>query len=66
MEEIIDFREIIKKRLKKTSLSVPALARKCECAQQTIYNYLNGDTQINAELLGRILSELKVKVTVNA
>lgn len=55
---MIDFKKIIRAELKKQDMSVPVLAHKVECNYQTIYNYLNGKSTSNADLLEDILNVL--------
>jgi transcriptional regulator with XRE-family HTH domain len=58
-----DFRKQIKAVLKKQKLSVPKLAARVGCNQQTIYNYLSAgkrQTPINADLLSKIFDILKI------
>ena len=53
---MIDFRKMLKKEMKKRKLSVPALARAVELHHQTIYDYLEGKSQITAANLEKILN----------
>ncbi len=55
----IDFREQIKKLLKKKKMSIPRLASEVELNSQTIYNYLSGRTEITAGNLEKILMLLQ-------
>lgn len=57
----IDFRAEIKKLMEKRKMNVPELARSVEppINPQTIYNYLNGDTEMTSGNLERILNKLK-------
>ncbi len=59
---MICFRKLIKKQLKKKKIVIPALARAVDCSNQTIYNYLAEDTEINAALLEKILNYLEIKI----
>jgi len=58
----IDFRDQIKKLLKKNKLRVPQLAREVEMNQQTIYNYLAGRTEMTSGNLEKILMRLQDKL----
>ena len=55
---MIDFRKQIKRDLKKQKISVPKLAANVGCNQQTIYNWLQGRTPINSDLLEKIINLL--------
>jgi transcriptional regulator with XRE-family HTH domain len=59
--KMIDFREQIKAELKKQKLSIPKLAVQIGCHQQTIYNYVAGRSPINADLLEKIFTILKIR-----
>ena len=53
-----NLRAAIKKQMKKQKLSVPALARALELNQQTLYNYLAGNTEMTADNLLRLIDHL--------
>ncbi len=55
----VDFRSEIDRLLKKKRMSVPQLAREVDLNPQTIYNYLQGRSEITAGNLERILETLK-------
>lgn len=54
-------REDIQVLINKKNISVAKLARKTDIHQDTIYNFLKGDSQMTAENLDKLLEVLKVK-----
>ncbi len=52
-------RENIKFALEKKDISVAKLARLTDIHQDTIYNFLNGKSQMTADNLDKILKALK-------
>ena len=58
----IDFRKTIRMILNCQKMSVPALARQAGCNPMAIYNFLAGRTEMKADLLGKVLSVLKIKL----
>jgi len=57
----IDFRKIIKKRMKKRHINIPQLARIININQQTLYNYLAGRSELTAGNLQKIFNFFKIK-----
>lgn len=53
-----DFKNQIKKLMKQKKISVPKLARAVDVANQTIYNYLSGRTDIAASTVEKMLDFL--------
>lgn len=58
----MDFRKLIKSEMEKREMSVPALARKVELNQQTLYNYLAGKSELTAVNLEKVFEVLEIKV----
>jgi len=58
----IDFRKTIPMILNCQKMSVPALARQAGCNPMAIYNFLAGRTEMKADLMGKILSTLKIRL----
>jgi len=58
----IDFRKTIRAALDAGKMKVPELARQVGCNQMAIYNFLAGRTQMKADLLGKILTALEIKL----
>jgi transcriptional regulator with XRE-family HTH domain len=61
----IDFRDLIRRRLKSFKMSVPELARRIGKNHQTIYNYLSKRTSMRDDTLAAIFSELQIKIQTN-
>jgi len=58
---MIDFREEIKKRMKKQKINTPELARRAGLNAQTMYNYLAGKSEMTTANLSAVLDILGVK-----
>jgi ribosome-binding protein aMBF1 (putative translation factor) len=58
----IDFRKTIRVVLDRRKMSVPSLAGQVSCNPMAIYNFLAGRTEMKADLLGKVLSVLKIKL----
>lgn len=58
----IDIRKIIKVKLRIMRISIPELARRVQCNQQTLYNYLAGNSELRADLMQKVFNELKIIV----
>lgn len=61
----IDFRKTIRTALDARKMSVPKLAAQVGCGQVAIYNFLAGRTEMKADLLGKILATLELKIGKN-
>jgi len=57
----IDFRSLIKKKMKQQNVSVPQIARAAELNSQTLYNYFSGRSELTAANLQKIFTLLKIK-----
>jgi len=58
----MDLRKIIAARLRQQKIKVPAVARRLECNQQTLYNYLAGRSELGSGLLGKLLEILEIQI----
>ena len=58
----IDFRQTIRAALDRRKMSVPSLAKQAGCNPMAIYNFLAGRTEMKADLMGKILSTLKIRL----
>ena len=56
----IDFRELIKREMKKQKINIPEMARRIGLNAQTIYNYLAGKTEMKATNLEKIFEKLGI------
>jgi len=63
---MINFRNQIKKQLKKQNLSIPAMARRLECHPQTLYDFLSGKKALGSDYLEMILNELNADLSFNS
>lgn len=55
----INFREIIQELLDKKGISLTKLARKADLHHQTVFNYLNGHSEMTAANLEALLNTLE-------
>lgn len=57
----IDFREEIKKRMKRQKINIPELARRAELNVNTVYNFFAGRSEMTSGNLEIILEILQVQ-----
>ena len=59
----VDFKKAIRKLLIQKDISVAKLARKADMCQQTIYNYLEGNSEMTAANLEKVINTLNALPT---
>lgn len=58
----IDIRERVRAAIKKSGMSVPAVARAAGLNQQTIYNFLEGRRRLRMDSLEAVIDALGLKL----
>jgi plasmid maintenance system antidote protein VapI len=59
---MINLRKQIKAQMKRKKISVPVMARKLECHQGTLYDFLSGKKALGADYLQKLLNELGAEI----
>ena len=55
---MIDLRKQIKEQMDLRKISIPAMARRLECHQGTLYDYFAGRKALGADKIEKIVNEL--------
>lgn len=58
----MDFRNIVRRRMDELGVSQTELAEAAEVNRSTINRWLNEDTELASNVLGKVLAKLKLKV----
>ena len=58
----VDFRQILKQKMKKQEINIPKLARMAELNQATLYNYFSGKSEMAAANLQKLFDVLNITI----